>query len=78
MPWLTAVQCAVPILDLNFCLNLGLLGKSEVPNFKNKNLGQHSAPSDLKHHYGNGVFDNVYPLALDNTKRLTLPVPRLP
>ena len=28
-----------------------------------------NAPSDLQPHYGNGVFDNVYLLALDNTKR---------
>ena len=27
------------------------------------------APSDLQPHYNNGVFDNVYLLALDNTKR---------
>ena len=34
-----------------------------------------SAPTDLQPHYGNGVFGNVYLLALDNTKRLTLPAP---
>ena len=33
------------------------------------------APNDLQPHYGNGVFGNVYLLALDNTKRLTLPAP---
>ena len=27
------------------------------------------APSDLQPHYGNGVFDNVHLLPLDNTKR---------
>ena len=27
------------------------------------------APSDLQPNYGNGVFGNVYLLALDNTKR---------
>ena len=27
------------------------------------------APSDLQPHYGNGVFGNVYNLALDDTKR---------
>jgi hypothetical protein len=27
------------------------------------------APCDLQPHYGNGVFGNVYILALDNTKR---------
>ena len=33
------------------------------------------APSDLQPHYGNGFFDNVGLLPLDNTKRLTLPAP---
>jgi hypothetical protein len=28
-----------------------------------------SAPSDLKPHYNNRVFSDVYLLALDNTKR---------
>ena len=35
----------------------------------------YQAPSDLLHHYGNGVFGNGYLLALDNTKRQTLPAP---
>jgi hypothetical protein len=29
----------------------------------------HKAPSDLQPHYVNGVFGNVYLLALDNSKR---------
>ena len=33
------------------------------------------APSDLQPHYGNGGFNNVYLLDLDNTKSSTLLAP---
>ena len=36
---------------------------------------QHRAPSDLQPHYGNVIFGNVYLFALDDTRRLTMPVP---
>ena len=32
------------------------------------NRSKNNAVSDLQPHYANGVFDNIYFLALDNTK----------
>ena len=36
------------------------------------------APSHLQSHYGNGVFGNVYLLALDNTKQVNIAGTPLP
>ena len=55
----------------NVCFKIGgfytLVEKMNSP--KNKVADRNTAPNDLQPHYGNGVFGNVYLLALDNTKR---------
>jgi hypothetical protein len=51
------------------CDDLPELRKKEKKDRQTDRLIPPLAPSDLQPHYGNGVFGNVYLLALDNTKR---------
>ena len=69
------LKCAVTLL---FCTCFAHKNMKNTPSkveyfskiaeiFSNAKNGQ--APSDLQPHYSNGVFGNVYLLALHNTKR---------
>ena len=57
--------CAVPILDLKFCLKPRLWGRSQVPKFKNKKLGQHTGFQKV---LKNTSFDPIKNFNFKNSK----------
>ena len=47
----------------------GLSAVAKLIKMQSSHTIYHAPTCDLQPHYGNGVFGNVYLLALDNTKR---------